>query len=74
MPITEKEAREATRFEVEYCEDDHIPIFDFNDYRKACTFARSRVRAYGTVYVMPIIDGRRAGQWVYSEYPRYFES
>jgi hypothetical protein len=79
--ITEQQAKKAPAFIVDWQDPATAPMVDnirerhFTDYGKACAFANRKAKAVGGAYLMPIIDGKKAAQWVYSmRYPRHFEA
>ncbi len=77
--ITEKEARKARAFIVDWIPNIAFPDFiedrEFSSYAMACGCARRMAKMYGSAYVMPVIDGKRVAHWAYSDkYAREFQS
>jgi hypothetical protein len=77
--VTEIEARRAPKFIVDWRPNEAFPDFieeeSFADYAKVCAFARKTARKFGGAYLMPVIGGKKAAQWIYSDrYPRHFDA
>jgi hypothetical protein len=79
--ITEQQARTAPAFIVDWSEGDHpdplrnIKRLETNSYRIGCRLARKVAKRIGTSYLIPVIDGKEAAQWIYSDrYPRHFDA
>ena len=81
-PMT-KPARQAGEFVVDWKpyqdslhahHQEYIEEKTFTDYRKACAFAYRTAKRFGGSYLMPVIAGKKAAQWIYSDrYPRHFD-
>ena len=74
--ITEAEAKQAPEFIVDWRGRwVMMTSRSFTDYRQACAFARRTAKRFGSACLMPVIDGRMAAQWSYSDrYPRAFSN
>lgn len=80
--VTEKQAREARTFLVDWIEPEDAgkpnpPVSEqtFTDYLSARVFARKTANRIGSACLMPIIDGKRAACWTLSkQFPTYFDN
>lgn len=76
--VTEIEARRAPKFIVDWDKFPPTGVIEeasFTDYSKACQFARKTAKQFGGAHLMPVIDGKKAAQWIYSDrYPRHFDA